>query len=121
MRKLQAVGNANYTNVFLETIQDILAPILTSKESVLEVRIDSFVQVGTGTNFYLQVVFKIYLKEFCSPGLCPTDKTSTTLLDDKVIARITETLVDGSFTKELKKKPKKQLMPVNLIRPTRML
>ena len=90
--------NANCTNVFLETVQDILAPILTSKESVLEVRIDSFVQVGS----FLQVVFRIFLKEFCSPGVCPTDKTSTTLLDDKVIARITETLADGSFTKEIK-------------------
>jgi hypothetical protein len=101
MRQLQT-NNANYTNVFLETIQNILTPILTSKESVLKVEIVSFVQVGAGSNLFLQVVFKIFLKEFCSPGLCPTDKTSTTLLDDKVIARITETLVDGSFTKELK-------------------
>jgi len=91
-------ANANYTNVFLETVQDILAPILTSKESVLEVRIDNVVQVEP----FLQVVFRIFLKEFCSPGLCPTDKTSTTLLDDKVIARISATVADGSFTKELK-------------------
>jgi hypothetical protein len=101
MRKLQ-VGNANYTNVFFRTVQDILQPILTSKESVLEVRLDSFVLVGTSPNLYLQVVFTIYLKEFCSPGLCPVDKTSTTLLDDKVIAKITATIADGSFTTELK-------------------
>ena len=101
MRQLQAV-NANYTNIFLETIKDLLEPILDDDESVLEVRVLSFIQVGTGTDLYLQVVFQMFLKEFCDPGRCPPDKTSTTILDIKVMSRINEALDDGSFTTELK-------------------
>ncbi len=103
MRQLQVVNDGNYTNhtnVFLETVQNLLAPILSPSESVLEVRIISLVRVGTG---YLQVVFQIFIKEICSPGLCSTDKTSTTILDEKVIARINDTIVSGKFAEEIKK------------------
>jgi hypothetical protein len=107
MRQLEAV-NANFTQVFLETMLTLLAPIFigSPNESLKEVRVVSFTKKGTGTNQYLQVVFQIFLIEKCNPGLCPTDKTSTTTLDDEAQERIANVVADGTFVTTLKAETK---------------
>jgi hypothetical protein len=61
------------------------------------------------STLFLQVVFMIFLKEKCSPGVCPTDKTTSTELDNRVIARIQQTNANGSFVKELKAETKEAI------------
>jgi len=122
MRQLQVVtvNDANYTNIFMETIQNLLTPILSEGESVLEVRIISFTPLGTGS---LRVVFQIFLKELCTPGRCPDDKTSTTILDDKVIARINDTITSGEFAKEIKEETEEAILAreINATDPNTLL
>ena len=115
MPLFQAV-HANYTNIFLETIQNILAPYLNPNESVLEVRILHLIQLESPpSTYFLQVVFQIFLKEKCSPGVCPTDETSTTELDTRSLQESNRQMRMVLLSRYSGQKRKKQLTLVKLM------